>query len=308
MVPSSTLWREARALVLRHCAADRLSMSVLPGLHLMHFRWRSQRLVASQFACMALVLQGEKSFEFGGRVLSYGAGEYLLASMDVPAESRIVAASGRAPLLAVAVELDFVEVEDVVRRCEVLPRGAVAPGVEVYKAGGPLVEAVVRLLRLLDTPEHGPALAPLLRQEVLYWLLAGPAGARLAEMCRQGSASSRVAEAAEWIRAHFAEGFLVEELARDVGMSPSALHQHFKEATGMTPIQYQKRLRLHEARRRLVLEPVDVGEASLGVGYQSHSQFTKDYRRYFGRLPKEDVVAYRGRGVAVEAYAPECIG
>ena len=133
-------------------------------------------------------------------------------------------------------------------------------------------------------------LAPLVRQEILYRLLSGPSGSRLLEICRNGSPSNRIAEATAWILKHFAEGFMVGELAHHVGMSPSSFHQHFKAVTGMTPIQYQKRIRLHEARRSLFFDSIDIGEASFRVGYQSHSQFSKDYRQYFGRLPKDDVI------------------
>jgi AraC-like DNA-binding protein len=280
-------------------------MSVMPGVHLMRFGWTSLPLVATQFPCMAMVLQGTKSVEFGETHLEYGARQYLLASIDVPATSRIVNASKTHPLLAVAVQIDFAELREVIQRCEVLPRLSPQPGMTVFEADLELLETVVRLLRLLDTPEHARPLAPLVRQEILYRLLSGPSGARLLEICRNGSPSNRIAEATVWLQKHFAEGFLVEELAHHLGMSPSSFHQHFKAVTGMTPIQYQKRIRLHESRRSLLLDSIDIGEASFRVGYQSHSQFSKDYRQYFGRLPKEDVVAHSNNRVSIEAYIPE---
>jgi AraC-like DNA-binding protein len=279
-------------------------MSVMPGLHLMRFGWTSLPLVAVQFPCMALVLQGTKSVEFGGTHLEYGEGQYLLASVDLPAASRIVNASKTHPLLAIAVQIDFGELSEVIQRCEALPAVSPQPGMEVFEPDVELLEAVVRLLRLLDTPGHAKPLAPLVRQEILYRLLSGPAGFRLLEICRNGSPSHRIAEATAWIQKHFAEGFLVEEVAHHVGMSPSSFHQHFKAVTGMTPVQYQKRIRLQEARRSLLLDSVDIGEASFRVGYQSHSQFSKDYRLYFGRLPKDDVVAHSQNGVSIEAYTP----
>ena len=254
---------------------------------------------------MAMVLQGTKSVEFGQKHLEYGTGQYLLASIDVPAISRIVNASKTDPLLAVAVEIDFAELGEVILRCDTLPRLNPQPGMTVFEADVELLEAVVRLLRLLDTPEHAKPLAPLVRQEILYRLLSGPSGSRLLEICRKGSPSSRIAEATAWIQKHFAEGFMVEELAHRVGMSPSSFHQHFRLATGMTPIQYQRRIRLHEARRSLLLDSIDIGEASFSVGYQSHSQFSKDYRQSFGRLPKDDVVAHARNEVSIEAYQPE---
>jgi AraC-like DNA-binding protein len=305
MRSSNSLWTEARSLLIRHCAGDGLAASVIPGLHLMRFGWSSMPLVAMQFPCMAVMVQGTKSIEFGGTYLEYKAGQYLLTSIDMPATSRIVHASETHPLLAVAVQIDFSELHEVVQRCDQLPQLTRQPGITIFEADIELLEPVVRLLRLLDTPQHSKALAPLTRQEILYRLLSGPSGSRLLEMCRNGSPSSRIGEATGWIKRHFAEGFMVAELAHHVGMSPTSFHQHFKAATGMTPIQYQRRIRLQEARRSLLMEAIGIGEASVKVGYESHSQFSKDYRQYFGRLPKDDVAAHLASGASIDAYAPE---
>jgi AraC-like DNA-binding protein len=277
-------------------------MSVMPGVHLMRFGWRSLTLVSTQFPCMALVVQGTKSVEFGAQHLEYGAGQYLLASVDLPAASRIVNASKTHPLLAVAVQIDFAELKEVIQRCDVLPQLSPQSGLTVFGADIDLLEAVVRLLRLLDRPEQARPLAPLFRQEILYRLLSAPSGSRLLEICRNGSPSNRITGAIDWLHKHFAEGFMVAELAHRVGMSPSSFHQHFKAVTGMTPIHYQRRIRLQEARRSLLLDSIDVGEASFRVGYQSHSQFSKDYRRYFGRLPKADALAHSRKEGSFEAY------
>jgi AraC-like DNA-binding protein len=305
MPPAKPLWAEARSLLTRHCASDGLALSVMPGLHLMRFGWRSLPLVSTQLPCMALVIQGTKSVEFGAEHLEYGAGQYLLTSIDVPATSRIVNASRTHPLLAVGMDIDLTELNAVIQRCDSLPRREPQPGLTIFDADPDLLEAVVRLLRLLDTPQHIQPLAPLLRQEILYRLLAGASGARLLEICRHGSPSNRIAAATNWIQQHFAEGFLVADLARQVGMSPTSLHQHFKAATGMTPIQYQRRIRLQEARRSLLMESINIGEASLRAGYESHSQFSKDYRRYFGRLPKDDIAAHSRGAVSLHKYLPE---
>jgi transcriptional regulator GlxA family with amidase domain len=206
--------------------------------------------------------------------------------------------------LAVAVQIDFTELKEVMQSCETLPAWNPQPGLEVFDADADLLEAVVRLLRLLDTPEHARPLATLVRQEILYRLLAGPSGSRLLEICRNGSPSNRIAEATAWIQKHFAEGFMISELAHHVGMSPSSFHQHFKAATGLTPIQYQKRVRLQQARRSLFFEGIDIGEAGVRVGYESHSHFSKDYCRYFGRLPKDDVRGHLDSKVSIEAYSP----
>jgi hypothetical protein len=173
MRPSANLWREAQSILLRHCEEDRLYMSVMPGLHLMRFGWRSVPLVAKYGPCMALVLQGTKSVEFGEKHLKYGAGQYLLASMDLPATSRIVNASKTHPLLAVAVDIDFAELKEVIERCDALPPSSSQSGMTVFEAAAELLNSVVRLLRLLDTPQHARPLAPLARQGILYRLLSG---------------------------------------------------------------------------------------------------------------------------------------
>jgi AraC-like DNA-binding protein len=154
-----------------------------------------------------------------------------------------VNASKTHPLLAVAVQIDFAELNEVIQRCDALPQLSPQPGITIFDVDVELLEAVVRLLRLLDTPEHSKPLAPLARQEILYRLLSGPSGSRLLEICRNGSPSNRIAEATDWIKKHFAESFMVGELAHQVGMSPTSFHQHFKAVTGMTPIQYQRRIR-----------------------------------------------------------------
>lgn len=296
---------EGRALLLRHRRTDGLSTSVLPGIHLMRFGWPSLPLVNIQTPCMALVLQGMKTVSFAGGELRYRAGQYALAAIDVPATSCIAEGSSEEPLLSVGIDLSVAELREVAGRCEHLPAVGSTRGLEVFDADAGLLESVVRLLRLLDTPQHRKPLGPLLRQEVLYRLLAGPGGPRLLEICRHGSPASRVSEVTSWIRRNYAEGLRIAELAHIAGMSSSSFHQHFKLITGMTPVQYQRSVRLQEGRRSLFLDNLDVSEASLRAGYHSASQFSKDYREYFGRLPKADVLAYhRGEGAAIHSYSP----
>ena len=257
------------------------------------------------FPCIPLVVQGTKSVEYGATHLQYGAGQFLLTSIDMPVTSRIVSATGRSPLLAAGIRIDFAELRQVIRRCGPLPRAGTQPGAGVLDTGPDLLESVVRLLRLLDTPEHARALAPLIQQEILYRLLSGPSCSRLIEISRHDSPSHRVARALATLREQFAKGIMVEDLARHTGMSPSSFHQHFRAATGMTPIQYQKRIRLHEARRILLVDSLDIGETSFRAGYQSPSQFSKDYRQYFGRLPKDDVPAHANGNNSFAAYSPD---
>ncbi len=306
MAAVSSLRKEALSILLRHAKEDRLTRDALPGLHLMRFGWVSRPLVTVQsMRCMALVIQGVKTLDFGTTHLEYGAGQFLLSSIDMPSTSKILSATGRRPLLALAVEIDFEELKQVIGRCNKLPTSSPQSAVDVFHADPDLWGAVIRLLRLLDTPQHAAALTPLIRQEILYRLLAGPSGSRLLEISRQDSPSNRVARALTWLQKQFTTGFMVGDLARRVGMSPSSFHQHFKAMTGMTPIQYQRRMRLHEARKLLLVDSLGIGEASYRVGYQSPSQFTKDYRQCFSRLPKDDILAHATQRVTFSGYSPE---
>jgi transcriptional regulator GlxA family with amidase domain len=169
-------------------------------------------------------------------------------------------------------------------------------GATVNRAGDGLVDAVLRLVRLLDTPQAIPALAPLIEQEILYHLLTGPCGPQLMHIAQADTPGNKVAGAVTWLRANFREPLLVETLAAQANMSASSLHQHFKAITGMTPMQYQKQLRLHEARRLMLLELLDVGSAGYRVGYQSPSHFSRDYSRMYGLPPQRDVERLRSAG------------
>ena len=306
MAAVSSLRKEARSILLRHAEEDRLTGNALPGLHLMRFSWESRPLVTVQsMRCMALVIQGGKTLDFGNTHLEYGAGQFLLSSIDMPSTSSITSATKKTPLLALAVEIDFEELKEMIGRCGTLPASGPQSAIDVFDADPDLWEAVIRLLRLLDTPEHAAALTPLFRQEILYRLLSGPSGSRLLEISRHNSPSNRITRAIAWLQKQFTKAFMVDDLARHVGMSPSSFHQHFKAMTGMTPIQYQRRIRLHEARKLLLVDSLGIGEASYRVGYQSPSQFTKDYRQCFSRLPKDDVQANANERVTFTAYAPK---
>ena len=169
MAAISSLRKEALSILLRHAEEDRLTRNALPGLHLMRFGWVSRPLVTVQsMRCMALVIQGVKTLDFGTTHLEYGAGQFLLSSIDMPSTSKILSATGRSPLLALAVEIDFEELKQVIGRCDKLPASSPQSAVDVFHADPDLWGAVIRLLRLLDTPQHAAALTPLIRQEILY--------------------------------------------------------------------------------------------------------------------------------------------
>jgi len=256
----------------------------------------SQPLHTAQWPCFALVTQGAKSLTLGDEVYDYGVGDYLVVSLDLPVVSRVTQATTNVRHLALGMAIDSARLKEVLDRVGVPPAAAAAGGmrgVAVHSAPPELLDATLRLLRLLDTPDDIPALAPLIEQEILYRLLTGPYGPTLLRIAAIDSPGNKVAKAITWLRRNYTHPLCIEELAGHVDMSVSSLHHHFNAVTAMTPMQYQKRLRLHEARRLMLVERLDVGSAGYRVGYQSPSQFSREYRRLYGLSPLGDVDSVR---------------
>lgn len=250
---------------------------------------------------LALVAQGAKRVALGGSVLEYGAGEYLVASVDVPVMGNFTVASREKPGLGLGLTLHPAEIADVMLQADpvdLADGGAdTPPALAVSKASDELVDAVVRLVRLLDTPRDIKMLAPLIKREILWRLVTGDQRAVVRQFGLPDSNLSHVARAVLWIREHYTESFLVEDLARLASMSVSAFHRNFQAVTSMSPKQFQKQIRLQQARVFLASEPHDVGGVSRRVGYDSPSQFSREYRRQFGMAPSQDTA--RARSAAV---------
>jgi AraC-like DNA-binding protein len=209
----------------------------------------------------------------------------------------VVEASPGRPCLAVRVELDPTVVGELLADgATTPPLGPPARGLGVTPVEPPLLGAVARFVALLNAPHDIGALAPLVLREITYRVLTGPQGARLRQIAAAGAPAQRIARAIGWLKDHFAEPARVEALARRVGLSPSAFHLHFKNVTALSPLQYQKRLRLQEARRLMLGEGLDAAEAAFRVGYESPSQFGREYRRLFGAPPRRDVAALQAEG------------
>ncbi|UPG95887.1 AraC family transcriptional regulator [Luteibacter aegosomatissinici] len=244
---------------------------------------------------LCVVAQGTKWSTFGNRRYEYGAGQALVVSVEMPAFSRVAAASPDEPFLGVVIGLDPKLITAVM---ETLPAPVkvsshVPRGVFVTDYDGPLADCVIRLLRLLDTPQAIPHVAPLVLREIAYWLLSGPHAADVAKVALADNRTHRVLTAVHTLRAKFTEAMSIDELAAIAQLSPSAFHRQFKALTSMTPLQFQKQLRLLEARHLLASGEANAETAAWRVGYESASQFSREYARMFGAPPRRDAAALR---------------
>ena len=238
---------------------------------------------------VSLILQGEKRLMIGAEGVNYASGHTFIASVELPVRGEIVKASANIPYLAVSLTFDQAVVADLLREA---PDLAVMPDTrsfDVNPASEQLIDAWLRMLRLTDQADDIAVMAPLLEREILFRLLRGPQGAVLRQVAGIDKRFSQIRNALVWIRTNYAAPFRVEDLAYVAGMSPSAFHRRFKASTGLAPLQYQKHLRLYEARRMLYAKLGDSSSVALAVGYESASQFTREYARMFGAPPARDI-------------------
>ncbi|MBN6150753.1 AraC family transcriptional regulator [Xanthomonas sp. AmX2] len=283
-------YREMAELVARLTVPDGDGETPIDGFFCSHRTAPSPKSHTAQWPCFAMVVQGEKCLSLGTEEYRYGVGNYLLVALDLPVVSRITQASPERPLLGVGMAIKPDRLRELLERIP-LPAQASADvrGVSVNTACPALLDAALRMLKLIERPDDIAAMAPLIEQEILYRLLTGPCGPNLLRIAQEDSPSNRIAKAIAWLRQHYTDPLRIEDLARHVNMSASSLHHHFNAVTAMTPLQYQKQLRLREARRLMVVERMDVGTAGYRVGYQSPSQFSREYSRLYGRSPRNDV-------------------
>jgi AraC-like DNA-binding protein len=296
MTKDSTVYREMAAIVARFAIEDREYATQIEGLYFNRRSSPTQPIHTAQWPCFALVLQGAKSLTLGDEIHRYGVGDYLVVSLDLPVVSRVTEATPTEPHFGLGMAINPARLKEVMGR--VRPSGTTVTlddmrGVAVNKASADLLDASLRLLRLLEKPDDIPAMAPLIEQEILYRLLCGPVGPRLRQIAIMETPSNRIARAIAWLKENYTRPLRIVELAEGAGMSVSSLHHHFKAVTAMTPMQYQKQLRLHEARRLMLVERVDVGTAGYTVGYQSASQFSREYSRLYGKSPLRDIGSLR---------------
>jgi AraC-like DNA-binding protein len=247
---------------------------------------------------VTVIVQGRKRVDLGRTTFIYGESQYLLTSVDLPIVSQVVEASEQTPCLAMSLKLAMPVVRELLGRKEIQVADA-PPGTPAMATGEITVEllgACCRLMDLLENPQDIPFLSGLIQREIIYRILRGPEGARLRAIATLGDQSNRTAKAIAWMRANYRKPLRVEDLAELAGMGVSTLHHHFRALTALSPLQYQKQLRLQAARGRMLIDGLDAATAALEVGYESASQFNREYSRFFGQPPMRDVRSLRSPG------------
>jgi AraC-like DNA-binding protein len=252
-----------------------------------------------QRSTLCIVAQGAKIVMIGGDTYGYEAGQMAVYSMDLPMAGRVTRASHAEPYLLLMLDLDAGKIAELAPK--VFPHGVPQPrdtrSLYVGEADAYIVDAATRLLELTAQPADAELLAPLVRDEILIRLLRGPLGSRVVQIGQAGSSVQRIAGAVSRLRANFDQTVSIEELATLVNMSVTSFHRQFKAVTGMSPLQYQKTLRLQEARRLMLATMIDAGRAGRRVGYGSASQFSREYNRFFGSAPAKDINRLREAGL-----------
>ncbi|UQV44121.1 AraC family transcriptional regulator [Janthinobacterium lividum] len=300
---------EIAALISRHAPRTGDYTTAIGNLTFHRQSSVTESLFHAARPSVAIIAQGAKDVTLGSETFHYSRMQYLLTSVDLPVQVRVVEASVDKPHLCVVLGIDIADVAALLdsesngvsaAQQKILPA---TRGISVSDVSAELLDAMLRLVRLLDKPEEIATLAPLIRRELTYRLLNGPVGARLRHMALASSQSHQVGQAIDWIKHNYCEPLRIEHLAGMANMSMSSLHHHFKAITAMTPMQYQKLLRLQEARRLMLVEQIDAGTAGYRVGYASESQFSREYSRQFGRAPMRDVGQVRAQLSGASASA-----
>jgi AraC-like DNA-binding protein len=249
---------------------------------------------------MCLVLQGAKRVILGERVINYRAGDVLIASVDLPVIGQVVEASPQRPYRVLALMLDPAAIAALLLDLPTGEDSPAQPGIGISPITPALLDPLLRMARLFDTPGDQAVMAPMLEREIYYRILQGPQGPLLRQIAQADSHLSRVRRAIDWIREHYARPLSIDHLAGLAGMSASSFHRHFKAVTAMTPLAYHKQIRLAEARRRLVAAPAEAARVAYAVGYESSSQFSREYARLFGLPPIRDAARLRKSGLPID--------
>jgi AraC-like DNA-binding protein len=270
-------------------------LEVFPGVFIAR-SCRPTEMMHSVFKpAFCVIAQGSKQVLLNEEVFRYDPGHYLISTVDLPIVSQVVEASAEQPYLSFRLNLDTSLVASVIMESgiEIKKGEASVKAMDVSSINADLLDAIVRLARLLETPDEIQILAPLIIREIVYRLLRGEQGARLSHLMASSGDTSRISRAIGHLRENFDQPLRIDDIARELGMSVSGFHHHFKSATAMSPLQFQKQIRLQEARRLMLGEDLDAASAGFRVGYEDPSYFSRDYKKLFGAPPQRDIARLR---------------
>ncbi|MEF3354165.1 AraC family transcriptional regulator [Paenibacillus sp. GYB006] len=290
-------------LINRYCKQPGVSKTMIPSLYLI----RSDKMLEPAYRVFnpsfCFVTQGLKEIYLAEERLEYGPSNYLITSMDLPVIGQVIKASPEVPYLSLKLEINQNEILEVLKDAKIRSKTKenASRAMFVGQIELSLLDAVLRLVQLLDSPGDIPFLAPIHKKEIIYRLLQGQYGRALAQIAMEGSNTYRIRGAIDQIIQHYDQPLRIEELAEVANMSTSSFHRHFKEITNMSPLQFQKHLRLQEARSLLLMESGDATEVAYRVGYESASQFSREYSRMFGFPPKADIKRLKEKFEPIEA-------
>ena len=275
----------------------------IPGLRLYRRSEPSPCISAAYQPSLVVFAQGQKRINVGKTIHLCDGSNFLLTSVDLPVVSQVVRASKGEPILGLVLDLEMPTVREILSQHEfhLGEQSGDARAMAVGVSSVELLDACIRLIKLLDQPQDIPFLAPLIQREIIFRLLRSPQGKHLRAIATLGEQTHRTAKAVEWLRMNYAKPLRVEELANMARMGVSTLHHQFRSLTAMSPLQYQKQLRLHVARQRMLNEGLDAASAAFEVGYESASQFNREYSRFFGQPPIRDIKSRRITGSASAA-------
>lgn len=285
--------KELAAKISDRAVAEGDTLTEIPGLRLYRRSETTACASAAYEPSLVVFVQGQKRIVVGKTTYLCDGSNFLLTSIDLPVISQVVAATVKEPILGLVLKLEMPAVREILSQQEFHLRGesADARGMAVGVTSIELVDACSRLVGLLDAPQDIPFLSSLIQREIIYRLLRSPQGKNLRAIATLGEQSHRTSKAVEWLRANYAKPLRVEELAEMARMGVSTLHHQFRSLTAMSPLQYQKQLRLHVARERMLNGGLDAASAAFEVGYESASQFNREYSRFFGQPPMRDIKA-----------------
>ena len=279
------------AEIAQTVSEDGIHATSIDGVQLVRLSHTSEPMPGVMQPALCIVAQGRKQVIAGDRLLIYDPNRFLIITLDTPVIGQVVEASPEAPYLCLKLDLDPAEISALLIETGGISAAAAEsePSLDLSAVSADLLDAAVRLVRLVRKPEDIAVLAPMIRREILYRLLRSDQATRLQQIAVAESRMQQVNRAIGWIKRNYREGFSIEAVAEEARMSASALHLHFKAVTAMSPLQYQKQLRLQEARRLMLAEAMDAASAGFRVGYDSASQFSREYARLFGAPPLRDV-------------------